>query len=257
MKKNTILVGMAMMLSTPVFADTIGVYLGGNVWDSNVSGTLGESTGQADLGLNDETQTSFFIAVEHPFPLIPNIRVSASDLDTDGSTILNQPFEFGGEVYAPGDNVDTDFDVSYVDYTLYYELFDNGLFSFDMGITARDFDGDITVSNTTDSGEGEEPSITSSNVSTNDIIPMVYVATNIGLPFTGFNLYAQGNLLSLDDSTVYDYEAGISYELIDNLAVDVNLTVGYKAVKLELEDMDDLYSDLDFDGIYAGAVVHF
>ena len=32
---------------------------------------------------------------------------------------------------------------------------------------------------------------------------------------------------------------------------------GYRAVKLELNDIDDLYSDLTFNGVFAGAIVHF
>lgn len=251
-----IVAGMAMMLSTPVWADTIGVYVGGNVWDNSASGTLGETSGQTDLGLDDETQTNLFIAIEHPFPLIPNVRISSSDLDTSGQTTLDSEFEFGGETYAEDSLVNTHFDVSYIDYTLYYELFDNGLFSFDFGLTARDFDSDITVK-TRISGEDDEEEYLQSSLSSSEILPMLYVSTNVGLPLTGLNFYATGNLLSLDDSTLYDYEAGISYELIDTLAIDLNITAGYKAVKLELDDVDDLYSDLDFDGAYIGAVLHF
>jgi len=257
MKKNMILAGMAMMLSTPVFADTIGVYLGASAWDSSASGTLGETTGQVDLGLQGDAQTNLFIAFEHPLPLIPNIRIAQSSLDTDGSSQLDTDFEFGGETYNENNILDTSFEVSYTDYTLYYELFDNGLFSFDLGITARDFDSDITVSHSVTSGEGDDTITKSSTLSASEFVPMLYVAANVGLPFTGFNFYAQGNLLSISDSTLYDYEAGISYELVDNLAVDVNLTAGYKAVKLELDDIDDLYTGLDFDGVYAGVVVHF
>lgn len=260
MNKNTIIAtSMAMMLSTPVVADTIGVYLGGNVWDNSASGTFGESKGQFDPNLADETQSTFFIAVEHPIPLFPNVRIAKSELDTDGFAQVTDPdgFEFGDETYATGTSLESTLDISYIDYTLYYELFDNGAFSFDFGITARDFESDVMVMDNENTGSPEEPEYTSSSLSANEIVPMLYVATNVGLPLTGFNFYAQGNLLSIDDSTIYDYEAGVSYELIDNFAIDVNLTVGYKAVKLELEDVDDLYSDLEFDGVYAGAVVHF
>jgi hypothetical protein len=64
-------------------------------------------------------------------------------------------------------------------------------------------------------------------------------------------------LLSIDSHTLYDYQVGISYELIDNLAIDVNLTADYRAVKLQLEDIDDLYTDIEFKGVLAGVVVHF
>lgn len=248
MKKLALVVGISALLSASVQADTLlGVYLGATVWDSKASGTLGENTGQVDFGLQDEQQGSYFIAVEHPLPLIPNIKIAKSTLDTTGGTTLTSSFEFGGETYPVGTSANAVFDVSYVDYTLYYEVFDNDLLSFDFGITGRDLDSNVNVTG----------DLVTGTLNANQIVPLLYASTNVGLPFTGFNLYAQGNFLSFDDHTFYDYEAGISYELVDNLAVDINLTFGYKALKLELEDLDDLYADLNFKGAFAGVVVHF
>ena len=88
-------------------------------------------------------------------------------------------------------------------------------------------------------------------------LPLLYVNTIIGLPFTGFNVFAEANFLSYDDNSVYDYQIGVSYAVLDNLAVDLDLTLGYRSVKLELDDIDDLYTDLTFDGFFAGAIVHF
>jgi len=185
--------------------------------------------------------------LEHPLPLIPNILISSTTLDTDGSTTLSESFEFEGTTFDVNTPVDTTFDISYVDYTLYYEIFDNGLFSFDLGLTARDFDGDIMV----------ESDIENASLSVTEMIPMLYASAIVALPGTGLDLFANGNLLSIDSHTLYDYQMGISYELIDNLAIDVNLTAGYRAVKLQLEDIDDLYTDIEFKGVFAGVVVHF
>lgn len=250
MKRTLIAAGIAAMLSANAYADVVGVYIGGQVWDNEVEGVFGESGFQTDFNLEDEQQGSFFIAVEHPLPLIPNMRISKTTLDTQGMTTLTSEFEFGGETFTQDTNVDAVFDVSYMDYTLYYELFDNDLLSFDFGITARDLDGDINVT-----ASGDTPLTGKQSIS--GFIPMLYVASSVGLPFTGLSVYAEGNFLSIDDHTLFDYQAGLSYELIDNLAVDLNLTLGYRAMELELDDLDDIYSDLKFSGIYAGAVMHF
>jgi len=37
----------------------------------------------------------------------------------------------------------------------------------------------------------------------------------------------------------------------------LDVTLGYRTVKLELDDLDGFYSDLTYDGFFAGAVVHF
>ncbi|ARD44720.1 TIGR04219 family outer membrane beta-barrel protein [Colwellia sp. PAMC 21821] len=251
MKKIALAVTLASILSTNVQADALGIYLGGQIWDNQASGTFGDGSSQVDFNLVDEKQNSFFIAFEHPLPLIPNIRIASTALETKGNKTLNTEFEFEGETFSQGTNVNADFNVSYVDYTLYYELFDNDLVSFDIGLTGRDFDGDVTVS--ASSGANSQ----SGSVSVTDIVPMLYARTNVGLPLTGFNLYAQGNFLSIDDHTLYDYEVGVSYELIDNLAIDVNINVGYRAVKLELDDLNDLYTNIEFDGVFLGTTIHF
>ena len=250
MKKSLLAVGLTALFSLNANADVVGLYIGGQVWDTETSGKFGESGFQTDFNLEDETHGNYFIAVEHPLPLIPNVKLASTSLDTQGNTTLTADFEFDGDTFTQNTAVDAIFDVSYMDYTFYYELFDNGLFSFDLGLTGRDIDGDIKVTETADATNTASRSISG-------IIPMLYVSSSVGLPFTGLSLYAEGNFLSFDDHSILDYQAGLNYEVIDNLVVDLSLTLGYRSVELELEDLDNIYSDLEFSGIYAGAVLHF
>lgn len=251
MKKTVLALGLAAMMSTSAQADTLlGLYIGGQAWASKASGSFGDgSNNQSAFDFNDEVQGSFFVAFEHPIPLIPNAKISSTTLDTIGGTQVAKSFNFNGQTYSANATLDTTLEASYIDYTLYYELFDNDLLVFDFGLTARDLDTYIKVA--------EPATLYTSDLSASGYIPMAYLSTVIGLPFTGFNFFAEANFITYDDQTVYDAQAGISYELIDNLAVDVDLTFGYRTVKLELNDLDDFYSDLTFDGFFAGAIVHF
>jgi outer membrane protein len=252
MKKTIIAAGIATLLSASVQADTLlGLYIGGHMWANQAEGSFGQGNdNQATFDFDDENQGSFFVALEHPIPLIPNLKIASTTLDTIGGATISGSFTFEGETYSANSVLDTTFDASYVDYTFYYELFDNDLLTFDFGLTARDLDSQINVVDTSNT-------TSDSNLSVSGFIPLLYVNTIIGLPFTGFNVFAEANFLSYDDNSVYDYQIGVSYELVDNLAVDLDLTVGYRAVKLELDDIDDLYSDLTFDGVFVGAIVHF
>ena len=248
MKKTTLAILLSGLISTTAMADNIGIYIGGHIWDNEAEGALGgDKTGLIDFDLKDQEEGSFFIAIEHPLPFIPNLKISSTTLDTTGNTTLTKEFEFGGEVFEINSEVDALFDVSYLDYTLYYEFFDNDILSFDGGFSVRDFDGDVIIKNELITG----------TLRITDMVPLLYASTNVGIPGTGFNFFAEGNFLSYDDHTLYDYQAGVSYELLDNLAVDLNLILGYRVIKLELEDLDGLYSDVEFKGAFAGAVVHF
>ncbi|MDO6445188.1 TIGR04219 family outer membrane beta-barrel protein [Colwellia sp. 1_MG-2023] len=274
MKKALLTASVFTLLSGIAQADTLaGLYIGGQVWDTEATGIFGESNNQVNFNLSDKQQGSYFIAVEHPIPFIPNAKIAKTSLETQGNTTLDREITFDDNTFIEGSVVDAGFNVSYVDYTLYYELFDNGLFSFDIGLTGRDFNGDVTVTGPTISVDNEDdcPETPQGDIcpspdgtytpegiiKTDEIVPMLYASTIVGLPFTGFNIFAEGNFLSIDDHTLYDYQAGLSYELVDNLAIDVNITLGYRSVKLALEDLSNLYSDLEFKGAFVGAVVHF
>lgn len=247
MKKTIIAAGLTALMATSAQADTLlGLYLGGSIWNAETTGSFGQQgESESSFNFDDEKNSSFFAALEHPIPLIPNLKLASTDLTTEGSGTVT--FDFGGESFD-GD-VTTDIDLSYVDYTLYYEIFDNDLLSIDVGITGRDFDGEIIVTDNSSSDTG--------SLDVSGVVPMLYVSTVIGLPFTGFDVFAEGNLLSFDDHTLYDYQAGISYAVLDNIAVDFNVNLGYRATKLELSDLDDLNTNLDFKGVFLGAVVHF
>ncbi|OUS26405.1 hypothetical protein A9Q98_10830 [Thalassotalea sp. 42_200_T64] len=226
MKKTAALIATAMMLtSTTAAADAIGVYVGAQVWDMATDGSHDVGVFQDEFRYDDETQARYYIELEHPIPFIPNAKIARSELMSQGTETSG----FG----------DTEIDLSYTDYTLYYELFDNDLFAFDFGITAKDLSGDIDDDNL------------------DEIVPMLYASAQVGLPLTGLSLFAEGNFLSLDDHTFADYQAGIAYALIDNMVIDVNLSVGYRAVTVDIDDLDGITADLDFDGAFAGVEVHF
>lgn len=258
MKKTIIAAGLATLFTASVQADTLlGLYLGGHVWDVQATGSIGEKNGTSGdvisqkFNFDDQQQGSFYVAFEHPIPLIPNIKISSTVLDTDGQTLISEDdFSFGDVFYPVDTTVDTVFDVHYIDYTFYYEILDNDLLTFDVGITARDIDGNISI--TDDAGV-----LSISDEKFSAIVPMLYGSAIIGLPFTGFNVFAQGNYTGYDDSSIYDFQAGVSYAVLDNLAVDLNVELGYKVVKMEIEDIDDVYADMEFKGLYLGATVHF
>lgn len=227
MKKSAALIATSMMLTSfTAAADAVGVYIGAQAWDMSSEGTLGDKGDQQVFNFDDEVQGRYYIEVEHPVPFIPNVKIAHSQLDTPAMQV--------GEF-----RIGTDIDMSYTDYTLYYELFDNDLLSFDFGFTGKNIHG-----------EAEDNSF-------DEIVAMLYASAEVGLPFTGFSVFAEGNFLSMDDHTINDYQIGLAWAFIDNLAVDVSLTAGYRVVEMELDDLDGIYSDLDYDGAFAGVEVHF
>lgn len=272
MFKKAFVVVVAALFMVNVQADTVGLYLGGQIWQNEFSGGFGKEGAPIDFNYKNEQQTSFFVAFEHPFPLIPNLRISHTNFDTSSQTNSTQEFSFPVDTIVHETLIDTDvearFNVSYVDYTLYYQLLDNHLFSLDLGLTARDFSGAITVTedittvnNWSDIFGNPYTATRNDNlineIKTNDIEPMLYIASNIGLPLKGLSVFAQGDFLLKGDRTISDYQVGLMYDLIDNHMVDFNVILGYRTVKMEFKSSDDIFSDSEVNGGYISVIAHF
>lgn len=253
MKKYCLAAALSMACLAPAaHADTIlGLYVGVDAWQADNSGSFADRGNMQSFDFDDETFTSYYAALEHPIPLVPNIKLKYTDLELNGATVLDSTFEFGGSTFTTGSTASTVSDLSHVDYILYYEIFDNDLVSIDLGVNAKQFDGEITVTGT-DSGQ-----TVSENVDFSGFVPLVYGRAEVGLPLTGLSVFFEGSLLAIDDSKVQDYQAGIAWALLDNLAVDLDIKAGYRQMTLELDDIDDIYTDLDASGPFAGIQIHF
>lgn len=252
MKKTAITLGLiSLCASYSGQADTLlGLYAGAQGWNMETTGGFSEDGNNATFNFEDQTQTNIYAALEHPIPLIPNIKVQRTVMDTQGDTSLNSNFTFGGQLFTVDSDATTDVELTTTDIILYYELFDNDLISFDVGLNAKYIDGVLLVT------EKDNPNSTAMEEFSGPV-PMLYSRLELGLPFTGFGAFAEGSFLNVDDHSLTDYQAAITYSLMENLALDVTFQVGYRAVSLELEDLDDIYSDLEFKGAFAGIEVHF
>ncbi len=102
-----------MMLMPTVQADTlIGSDIEIGVWSPSYSAS------DASKNITGKNQSIFFSAtIEHPVPLLPNIKISASKVDSSA------------------------YDYTKIDYTGYYEVLDNDFVSIDVGLGFSDFQG--------------------------------------------------------------------------------------------------------------------
>lgn len=249
MKKIAVaILAPAFLISGAAQADTLlGIYAGGQVWDTENTGNFGSGNGSQSFGFADEKQKSFYLAFEHPVPLLPNIKIRDNELSTQGMVTLSEDFTYNGEGYTAGTSLASSVDLSHTDITLYYEIFDNDLLSFDLGVTGKKVDGLLAV----------RDAQSENSLESDGWIPTGYAQLRVGIPATPLTVYGLANAVSVDDSSVRDIEAGIEYRLIENLAVDLNLQLGYRDITIELDDLDGIYSDLQFKGPYLGLEVHF
>ena len=171
-------------------------------------------------------------------------------LDTNGETLLSSSMTYDGELFSANTSVNTSLDLVSTDYIAYYELFDNDLVSFDLGVNAKHLDGDIYV-------EAQNDATQNAAQDFSGFVPMLYSRVAVGVPFTGLGAYLEGSFLAFDDNTISDYQAAVTYGLLDNIAIDATLQLGYRQLKMELDDLDGIYTDFEFSGAFVGVEVHF
>lgn len=251
-KTTLALVFAACLVPLTASADTLlGVYVGAQGWNMDAEGSFGSTANQAKFNFDTETQGSFYIALEHPLPLVPNIRIKHNQMDTQGSAKLTSTFVFDDSTYSVDSSLATQVDLTNTDFIFYYEVLDNDLISLDFGLNVKRIDGQLDVRNLDDVGQSSSEAFTG-------YVPMVYGAVKVGVPIIpGLGVFAGGSLLSVGDHSLFDYEIGVDYTFVDNVVVDMSLQLGYKSTQLELDDLDDIYSDLEFDGVFAGLEIHF
>ena len=248
LNKQMALVFVAGLCAGSTHADTVlGLTMSVDAWDMDSDGSLADSSDLQSFDHGDETPAVFSFALEHPVPLIPNLRLRFTDLSSSGRTDLDSTFDFDGVTYPINARLGTEFNLQSSDFIFYYELLDNDTISFDLGLNGKFLDGDIEVSDGTQS----------SKQSFSGVVPMLYGAVQFGIPATRLSLFGDSNLLSIGDHTLRDYTAGAAYTLVDNTAVDFSVRGGYRRFNLELDDLDGIYADWSFDGLFLGVEADF
>ncbi len=238
--------GLATTATTQ--ADTLGFRIGAYNWAQEYSGDIQSSVSAIDevdinddLGLDDESGNTFYIALEHPIPLIPNIRLQQTELEVEESSSPTKTFSFEGQTYNITDQITTTSDLSHTDATLYYELLDNWI-SIDFGLTIRQFNEGIKLSSTTSTSE----------LDIDATIPMLYVGAKAELPLTGLYVGAEVNGISIGDASLMDYKAGLGYET----SIGLGIEAGLRSFEIDYDD-DDEQANLTIDGAFVGVFYHF
>lgn len=255
MKKSLIAL-MIAAASGGASADTIyGLYAGAGRWAASYDGDAGGTDGNAStdletLSVDDSDNDFFYIAVEHPVPLVPNVRIAHTEIKTEGSGELDSTFRLEGREFQANTDISLEADLTHTDGTLYYELLDNWV-SFDLGLTARMFDGYIEAADV----DPDTPTTDSERFDLSDPIPMVYGKAQFDLPLTGWHFAATGNYISYSGDSFSDLDAKFGY-MSDGLVLDFGLDVGYREMSLDISD-EDLNADVSISGPYLEVSLHF
>ena len=239
-----ILSTLLFLCVTSVRADFIGFKIGANYWEPELTGSFKGDIDVipidlvGDLGLEDITPSNLVLTLEHPIPILPNIRYQNIDLDSSGFN-PSANFTYEGQLYTGA--VTSTLDLSHNDIVLYYEILDNWI-NLDIGLDVKVFDGEVALSGSS-----------STTVPIDETIPLLYLSARFDLPFSGFYIGADFMGASTSDNSMEDTSLMLGYESDSGLGFEG----GIKKFSLEINDVTDINADLKYDGIYLNGYYHF
>lgn len=248
MKKTAIAAFLVAMTPVASHADllfTVGAKA--SIWSPEPSGQLDEGVDIEDdvngLGLEGESGNQLTVFIEHPVPVLPNLRLRQTSLDMKGNGTLFA--EFNGQVFA-GD-VDSELDLSHTDATLYWGLpLPVPYLDINLGLTARMFDGYATVESMAQSEE----------VDLDFVLPMGFLEAKVGSPF-GIYAQAEINAIGYDGNSMSDMAFTVGYDLPVPV-VDLGLELGYRSMTMTTnKDTTDIETDFELSGLFYGASLAF
>ena len=230
-----------------VKADFVGINIGAEHWTPTLSGSFNSKNGgsaidlNGDLGISEKSQTSLVLTVEHPIPALPNIRYQGYSLGSTATSTPSNDLTFDGETFPSGDQLRSNFNLSYDDIVLYYQLLNNWI-NLDMGVDLKRFDGEVELSGAS-----------TARINIDETIPMLYLSARYDFPFSGFYIGADINNLGLGSSTVEDSTLKLGFESRAGLGIEG----GIKTFSLELDDADSLDTDIKYNGIFLNGYYNF
>jgi len=208
-----------------------------------------------DARLGDKTQPWVKLKLEHPIPVIPNIKLAYMPMKFDGSGVLTRDINWGGRTYQANADFNLSVKLDRVDTTLYYNLpfiktATAGKLDVEFGLNVRTIMFGATLSGTTVDNE-----IVSESASITFPIPMGHLAVEIR-PINLVSLVGELNYIGYKNNAYYDYVAGLRLSPPVRTPLKPFVEVGYRYEKLKIDEQD-VKTDLKVKGLYGLVGVRF
>lgn len=247
--KKCVLGVIAAILATGsmrvVYADTlIGLDGGVDQWWYDAEQTLHSNPSPPILA--SASTTSYFLALEHPLPILPNIRLQGIRLQAVGGAQVPL-LTSDGQTTTSSDVHYLASDFRSTSYILYYDILDNGVIALDLGILANHLQSTHFLSTTN----------RNSSRHTDTWLPAAYLDTRIHFPGSDISMFSTVSVANYQDDRWFDAQLGVVYQFMSNPLLNANLRLGYRKLNVTVTHDYATRLDTNFKGYFSGLSFHF
>lgn len=217
------ILALCMISASASAATLLGFGAEADFYAPSVSGDFVYKTTQTHFSSDDESSYQVGLFLEHPLPLIPNVRIDFTPETT-----------FSGSDGLGGANK-----VSFeqTDITPYYEILDN-VVDVDLGISLKMIDARI------DGAIDDRFS---------EVIPMGYVGVALTPPLSPLSVEGSIKYIGYDGDSLSDARIKVLWKVAAGLAAQA----GYRYESLKISDRFDTNTNLTFKGPFIGLNYRF
>jgi len=204
-----------------------------------------------DTDLKIGSESSFFVKgkLEHPIPLLPNVKLQYVRMNFSGDGEVQDSFTFGDITVAFNEKVKTKLDMDHYDFILFYNMPIINILpmvdvEFGLNVRVIDFYAEVQTSTAKDSVSFTAP------------IPMLH--GSIELKPVGFvSFLLESNIITFQGSSYYDLAGEVRFKPLRTLIMDLFIGIGYKYERLKIDDIEDVSTDIKIKQPYIAAGVLF
>ncbi len=244
MKKITMLsLGLATLLN----ADILKVELGLGIWSVSPNGNITYQNVtndlENDLDFDGKTLPYLYADLQHPIPVLPNLRLEYTNITTDGNPTA---FRFGSFDFSG--NINSKIELQTIDFILYYNLWDTAGLNVDFGLDIKYIDGFARV-------QGEANGLTQTEEADFKApIPHLYGNIRYDLPIVDLGVETSLKYLTFNGASSYDWILKADYNFFGGFKLEAGYrTQGIKIPTDVMNDYDlDTALDYDFSGPFVG-----
>ncbi len=209
-----------------------------------------------DARVGDKTKPWAKFKLEHPIPVIPNIKLAYMPMKFDGSGNVGRTIKWGDNRYDLSAGFHLSVKLDRVDTTLYYNFpfiktLTAGKLDVEFGLNVRTimFDGKLSgIEESTGQSISESASIIL-------LIPTGHLAAEIR-PISLVSLVGELNYIGYSKNAYYDYVAGLRLNPTVRIPLKPFVEVGYRHEKLKIDEQG-VKTDLNVKGLYGLVGVRF